>query len=53
MNLKQIITEVYNTIKNTEDKGELAAHIPELLNVNPNNFGVHISTTNQFNFHST
>lgn len=50
MNFEELIQEVYQKIKNTEDKGEMASYIPELSNVDPKNFGVHISTINQVNF---
>ena len=50
MNFEELIQDVYQKIKNTEDKGEMASYIPELSNVDPKNFGVHISTINQVNF---
>jgi glutaminase len=50
MNFEELIQGVYQKIKNTEDKGEMASYIPELSNVDPKNFGVHISTINQVNF---
>lgn len=50
MNFKHIIEEVYNKIKTIENKGELASYIPELANVDPENFGIHISTVDQFKF---
>ncbi|OIQ36859.1 MAG: glutaminase [Bacteroidetes bacterium MedPE-SWsnd-G1] len=50
MNFEELIQDVYQKIKYTEDKGELASYIPELSNVDPKNFGVHISTINQVNF---
>ncbi len=50
MNHKEIIQEIYQKIKNIDDEGELASYIPELANVDPENFGVHISTINHSNF---
>lgn len=50
MNFEELIQDVYQKIKNTEDKGEMASYIPELSNVDPKNFGVHISTINQVDF---
>ena len=46
MNYKDTIEQIYNTVKNDENKGKLANYIPELAKVDPNNFGVHISTIN-------
>lgn len=50
MNFEKIIKEVYQRVKNTEDKGHLASYIPELVNVKLEYFGVHISTIDQGNF---
>ena len=50
MNFEDIIRDVYQEIKNIEDNGEMASYIPELSKVNPENFGVHISTINKVNF---
>ncbi len=50
MNFEELIRDVYQKIKNTEDQGEMASYIPELSKVDPANFGVHISTINQINF---
>ena len=50
MNFEELIQDVYLKIKSREDKGEMASYIPELSNVDPKNFGVHISTINQVNF---
>jgi glutaminase len=47
---KEIIEEIYQKIKIIEDKGELASYIPELANVDSENFGIHISTIDQTNF---
>lgn len=50
MNFKEIIQEIYPQIKRIEDKGELALYIPELANVDSENFGIHLSTIDQVNF---
>ncbi|WP_375562987.1 glutaminase [Bernardetia sp. OM2101] len=50
MNFKEIIEETYQKIKIAENKGELASYIPELANVNAQNFGIHISTIDQMSF---
>jgi len=50
VNFKEIIEEIYQKIKIIEDKGELASYIPELANVDTENFGIHISTIDQTNF---
>jgi len=50
MNFKEITQEIYHKIKGIEDKGLLASYIPELANVNSENFGVYISTIDQVNF---
>jgi glutaminase len=50
MNFEELIQDVYQKIKKTEDKGEMASYIPELSNVDPKNFGIHISTINRVSF---
>lgn len=50
MNFKEIIQEVYQKVKNIDDKGQTASYIPELTNVAPESFGIHISTVNDCNF---
>jgi glutaminase len=50
VNFKEIVEEIYHKIKVIEDKGELASYIPELANVDVENFGVHISTLDATNF---
>jgi glutaminase len=47
MNFEDLIQDVYQRIKEQDDKGEMASYIPELSKVNPKNFGVYISTINQ------
>lgn len=50
MNFKEIIEHVYHKVKNVEDIGELPTYIPQLANVDTENFGVYISTIDQVNF---
>jgi glutaminase len=50
MNFKEIIEEIYQKVKIVDDKGKLATYIPELANVDSENFGVHISTIDHINF---
>ncbi|RIJ37065.1 glutaminase [Pontibacter oryzae] len=50
MNFKEIIEHVYHKVKNVEDTGKLPTYIPQLANVDTENFGVYISTTDQVNF---
>lgn len=44
MDYKKIIENVYAEVKLGEDKGQVAQYIPELRNVSPHHFGVHVST---------
>jgi len=48
--IEKAIQKVYAEVKDIEDRGELATYIPELANINPALFGVHISTLNQLKF---
>lgn len=50
MSFKKVIQNIYDEVKMIEDKGKLAAYIPELANINPDNFGIHISRTQHENF---
>ena len=50
MIFKEIIQEVYQKVKNIDDKGQLASYIPELANVDSQNFGIYISTIDNLNF---
>jgi glutaminase len=50
VNFREIIQEVYQKVKNIDDKGQLASYIPELANVDSESFGVHISTIDNFKF---
>lgn len=44
MDYQKIISEIYKEVSQMPDSGEVASYIPELGNVNPNKFGVHLST---------
>lgn len=44
MHYQNIINEVYQSTQQLENKGQLAAYIPELAQVNPDKFGIHLST---------
>ena len=44
MDYQKITENVYAEVKLGEDKGQVAQYIPELRNVSPHHFGVHVST---------
>ena len=50
MKFDDIIKETYHKINDLEAQGAMASYIPELANVDPANFGVHITTMDQQNF---
>lgn len=50
MNFETIIQATYQKIKSIEDTGKTASYIPELAKVDPNHFGVHISTIDGNNY---
>ncbi len=50
MNYEKIIEKVYDKVIAIEGKGKLATYIPELANVSPKKFGVHISAINREGF---
>ena len=50
MNFKEIIESVYREVKDIDDKGKLASYIPELAQVNPKRFGIHLSTVHNYQF---
>lgn len=50
MNLSEAIRQVYKNVGNIENEGQLASYIPELANVDPESFGVFISTTDSCQF---
>jgi glutaminase len=50
MNFEEIIQDVYEKVNAAEDKGQVASYIPELKKVDPDKFGVYISTIDGLNF---
>lgn len=50
MNYQKIIAEIYQTVKSEGNSGQVASYIPELANVYPDNFGIHLNTTDNKEF---
>ena len=50
MKYKELITQIFEQVNTTENKGKIASYIPELTKVDSENFGVHISTINSKQF---
>ena len=50
MNYKKLFTEISAELENLDDKGKVASYIPELRNVDPNKFGIHLTTVDNKNF---
>ena len=50
MNYQEIINEIFTTVKSDENIGEVASYIPELSNVDPGKFGVHLTTIENEHF---
>ncbi len=46
MQYETIFHEIHQELKSLEDTGHVADYIPELAHVNPDQFGVHLSTIN-------
>lgn len=46
MNYTTIISEILNSICSIKNTGVLPTYIPELSSINPNKFGIHLSTIN-------
>ena len=44
LNYPDIISEIYQQVKAQENKGKIATYIPELATIDPENFGIHLST---------
>ncbi len=57
MNYEKIVASIFTTVKSEENAGALASYIPELANVDSDNFGVYFNIINGENFgignHST
>lgn len=50
-NIEQIITRIYHQYKNDTGKGKVAAYIPTLANVNPNQYAISVAMVNGETFH--
>lgn len=52
MNYNKIFEDIYTALSKVENKGSVAAYIPELSKINPNKFGVQLTTVegNHFAF---
>jgi glutaminase len=50
MNFEEIIQDVYEKVNAAEDKGQVASYIPELKKVDPDKFGVYLSTIDGLTF---
>ena len=50
MKFEEVILESYRTVISIDDHGEIASYIPELAQVDPDHFGVHISTMDGVHF---
>ncbi|MEA4903720.1 MAG: glutaminase, partial [Petrimonas sp.] len=46
MNYEKTFQEIYDELQHIEDVGHVADYIPELAHVNPDQFGVHLTTVN-------
>lgn len=44
MNYKQLFSDIYDELKNVENTGKVADYIPELAHIDPNHFGVNLTT---------
>ena len=50
VNFEEIIRNVFHRVENITDQGQFASYIPELKSVNPEKFGVYISTLDHDDF---
>jgi glutaminase len=50
MDYKKIFSEMAAEVAYIEDQGKVASYIPELENVDPKKFGIHLTTTDGQNF---
>ncbi len=44
MNYQQIFSDIFDELKDVDNIGKVADYIPELAHVNPDHFGVHLTT---------
>ncbi len=49
MNYKKLFSAISDELKNLEDKGKVASYIPELRNIDPDKFGIHLATIDNKN----
>ena len=50
MKYEKAILESYRSVKSIDDSGKIASYIPDLAKVDPDKFGVHITTIDRDNF---
>ena len=50
MDYKTLFSELANEVQTIEDCGQVASYIPELRDVDPNKFGIHLSTIDNQNY---
>ncbi|MDO5664256.1 MAG: glutaminase [Bacteroidia bacterium] len=50
MEYQKTFQEIYNELQHIEDTGQVADYIPELAKVNPDQFGVHLTTVDDKHF---
>ncbi|NLA63069.1 MAG: glutaminase [Bacteroidales bacterium] len=50
MNYNKIFEDIYTALSKVENKGSVAAYIPELSKIDPNKFGVQLTTVEGNNF---
>lgn len=50
MDYQKVITKIYNKLVYAKDSGKVATYIPELGKVDPDKFGIHVSTLDNQNF---
>jgi len=46
MNYNKLFSKLYDALENIRAEGQVASYIPELKNVNPDKFGIHLTTLN-------
>ncbi len=50
MNYQQILNEIFKELKSGDNLGYVASYIPELAKINPDNFGIHLTTIDKKEF---
>ncbi len=50
MNYKKILSSISKELEGLEDKGKVASYIPELRKVDPDKFGIHLTTIENKNY---